>query len=83
MKFDWNDVLIVGDSFASLRYQPEDWPMALVLQLTGEEYNSNKIPRGFGFPGGAWWPSEAPRAKESQRQKPKKKLLCFEYYFGG
>ena len=76
MKFSWNDILIVGDSFASIRNHQDDWPMSLALQLTHEEYVNTKIPRGFGFPGGAWWSVRNNLLKELSICVPKVLVIC-------
>jgi hypothetical protein len=51
MKFNHNDILILGDSFCANRKTRTDWPMVVSQSLTG----SNHIPRGVGFAGGSWW----------------------------
>jgi hypothetical protein len=53
--FTWDDILILGDSFVEHRDDATDWPQSLTLQLTGEPYESGRIPRGQGFPGASWW----------------------------
>ncbi len=53
--YDWNDILIVGDSFCSGRYYAHEWPQLLTCALTGQQYNEKRTPRGHGFSGASWW----------------------------
>ena len=50
--YEWDDILIVGDSWCSERDSLDHWPNLLLKELTGV---SAGIPRGQGFPGCSWW----------------------------
>ena len=53
--YNLDDILIVGDSFCSDRTDKHSWPQQVLNSLTGLRYSSSQIPRGVGYPGGAWW----------------------------
>ncbi len=50
--YDWDDILIVGDSWCAERDNLGHWPNLLLFELTGV---AKGIPRGKGFPGCSWW----------------------------
>jgi hypothetical protein len=50
--YDWDDVLIVGDSWCAERDNLGHWPNLLLFELTDI---AKGIPRGKGFPGCSWW----------------------------
>lgn len=50
--YNWDDILIVGDSWCSERHSLLHWPNILLSELTGI---NEGIPRGKGFPGCSWW----------------------------
>jgi hypothetical protein len=50
--YDWDDVLIVGDSWCAERDKFQYWPNYLLFELTEI---SKGIPRGKGYPGCSWW----------------------------
>lgn len=70
--YSWDDILIVGDSFAQDRSHPTDWPMALSKLLTG----SNEVPLGFGKGGTSWWSVRKFIVKALQTQPPKVLIVC-------
>ena len=72
MKFEHNDILILGDSFCENRKAPTSWPMVVSQKLTG----SNHIPRGVGFSGGSWWSVRKALLEEIKRSIPKVLILC-------
>jgi hypothetical protein len=74
--YEWNDILIVGDSFASSRETMNHWPVALTTKLTGESYQQNRHPRGEGFSGGAWWSTRNNLLKELAMCVPKVLIMC-------
>jgi hypothetical protein len=74
--FDWDDILIVGDSFAYHRNWPRDWPMALTLMLTNKKFDPKVIPRGQGFSGCAWWSVRKNLLAEIQIKIPKVLIIC-------
>jgi hypothetical protein len=45
------DILILGDSYAANRSDPQYWPCRLIQLLTG----TDDTPRGQGFIGASWW----------------------------
>lgn len=52
--YDWEDILIIGDSFCEYRSEESHWPYLLACMLTGK-YNVTQPARGRGFPGASWW----------------------------
>jgi hypothetical protein len=54
---NWNDVLIVGDSFCAARSEDWHWPQIFTSELTSIAYQQNQLPRGKGFNGASWWSS--------------------------
>jgi hypothetical protein len=68
---NWNDVLIVGDSFCSARSEDWHWPRIFTLELTGLIVKDKIVPRGKGFNGASWWSSRNCILKELKRQIPK------------
>lgn len=50
--YNWNDILIVGDSWCSKREHLVHWPNQLLFELTDIPKG---IPRGWGFSGCSWW----------------------------
>jgi len=50
--YDWDDILIVGDSWCSERDNLGHWPNALLFELTDI---AKGTPRGHGYPGCHWW----------------------------
>jgi len=52
MSYNYEDILIIGDSFCGDRNSPDHWPYILLEKLTGR---NDKIVRGMGFPGASWW----------------------------
>ena len=55
MTYEWNDILIVGDSFCAERTMPSDWPQIFTLHLTGNKFEKDQLPRGQGYGGASWW----------------------------
>lgn len=74
--YEWNDILIVGDSFAAARSEPDHWPMALTLKLTGHTYDQNKLPRGTGHAGCSWWSTRCELLRELEIRVPKILIIC-------
>jgi len=74
--YNWNDILIVGDSFCSDRNKKYHWPQILVSNLTGETFNSKRQPRGKGMPGGSWWSYRKIILKELEISIPKILIVC-------
>lgn len=76
MMYKWDDILIVGDSFAGDRRAIDNWPVALTLKLTGDEYSPQYRPRGQGFPGASWWSTRTNLLKELETRIPKVLIMC-------
>lgn len=74
--YEWDDILVLGDSFAYSRHLQTDWPMALALKLTGKEYSPDRVPRGIGFPGCSWWSVRNRLLKEIGIKVPKVLVVC-------
>lgn len=69
--YDWDDILIVGDSWCSERDNLSHWPNLLLFELTDI---AKGIPRGKGFPGCSWW-STRKRLLNELRDKPAKVII--------
>jgi len=54
-ELNWDDIVIVGDSFARCRNELTHWPLLLTLRLTGEQYSHDRVLRGKGIGGASWW----------------------------
>ncbi len=74
--YDWNDILIVGDSFCADRKEDYTWPQTLTCKLTNTDFQEGRIPRGRGFPGASWWASRKELIKELKKQKVKILVVC-------
>jgi hypothetical protein len=75
--FDWDDILIIGDSYASARHSMDHWPMALTVLLTGIPFpNDQRLPNGIGFPGAAWWSVRNELLAQLKVKIPKVLILC-------
>lgn len=68
--FEWDDILIVGDSFASHRNKETDWPRVLISNLTGCNDN-HRIIRGKGFTGASWWSTRKEILHQISHRVPK------------
>lgn len=69
--YEWDDILIVGDSWCSERENLVHWPNHLLFELTDI---SKGIPRGRGYPGCAWW-SVRKRLINELNTKPAKVVI--------
>jgi len=65
------DILFVGDSFCHDRYSDTDWPKIVTKHLTG----NTGIPRGYGYPGCAWWSTRTKLIEELAIYIPKIVIL--------
>jgi len=74
--FSWDEILILGDSFAGHRTEETDWPQQLAMKLTNESFDPNRLPRGQGFIGCALW-SVRLRLYEEFKQSTRPKLAVF------
>ena len=69
--FEWDDILILGDSFVGSRTEQLDWPQLVACQLTNSVYEINRQPRGQGFNGCSWWSVRTRLYEELKYKKPK------------
>jgi hypothetical protein len=76
MTYEWNDVLIIGDSFCADRSMKYHWPQVVTTGITGQQYNENISPRGQGFPGASWWAVRKNLLLELDLRVPKVLILC-------
>lgn len=70
--FLYDDILILGDSFAANRDQPNTWIRYFTETLTG----STMPARGRGYVGASWWSVRQKLIKELDRRVPKILILC-------
>jgi len=68
----YEDIVIIGDSFAYHRFQNSDWPKYLTYLLT----NQYDQPRGKGFPGASWWSTRKCLLEEIKKKPIKLLILC-------
>lgn len=73
--FEWDDILILGDSFVGHRDLETDWPQLLACKLAGVPFDSKRIPRGHGFNGSSWWSVRNRLLTELQNRKPEVLIL--------
>lgn len=76
MQYQWQDILITGDSFCISRTNPWDWPQLVCSQLTGLEYHRKRQPRGQGYGGGAWWSTRRCLLRELAQSVPRVLIIC-------
>jgi hypothetical protein len=76
MTYEWDDILIVGDSFCSERSLEFHWPQVFTTQITAQQYNGTISPRGRGFPGASWWAARRNLLLELDLKVPKILILC-------
>ena len=69
--YNWDDILIVGDSWCSERHSLLHWPNILLSELTGI---NEGIPRGKGFAGCSWW-STRKKLFNELNHKPAKVII--------
>lgn len=74
--YNWDDILIVGDSFCSYRDTSDSWPQIVACALTGKKFDSAVQPRGKGFAGGAWWSYRKVLVREFSIKPPKVLIVC-------
>jgi len=70
-QYKLEDILFVGDSFCHDRYSDTDWPKIVTKHLTGD----TGIPRGYGYPGCAWWSTRTKLIEELAISIPKIVIL--------
>lgn len=76
--YNWQDILIIGDSFCQHRDTVNSWPYKLLSLLTVN--NTQSPPRGKGFSGGSWWSTRKKLLTELELQVPKVLILCHTEY---
>lgn len=76
MNIEWDDVLIVGDSFCAVRDREEHWPQHLTCKLTNLAFDQHRIPRGRGFGGCSWWSVRKSLLSELTIKVPKVLIIC-------
>lgn len=76
IKYNWDDILIVGDSFCDSRDAKDTWPQIVLTNLTGKDFNKSVQPRGQGFPGGAWWAYRKVLLEELSVKVPRVLIVC-------
>lgn len=74
--YNWDDILIVGDSFCSHRETKDSWPQIVTCALAGTKFDITKQPRGKGFAGGAWWSYRKVLMQEFAISPPKVLIIC-------
>jgi len=74
--YEWNDILIVGDSFCSERSRKYDWPKLVTTSITDDPFKFFRTPRGKGFGGGSWWATRTNLLEELNKQSPKVLIVC-------
>ncbi len=70
--FSHDDIVVLGDSFAASRVQPNSWVRQFTETLTG----SCEPARGVGHIGGAWWSLRRELLKELSINVPKILVMC-------
>ena len=73
---NWEDILIVGDSFCGNRTEQSHWPQILSCKLSKTEFSPDKIPRGQGYPGASWWSVRKRLLTELEIKIPKVLVIC-------
>lgn len=73
IEYNWDDILIIGDSFCANRDAADTWPQQVLYQLTGD---SQHTVRGQGFPGGAWWAYRKVLVEELKGRPPRVLIVC-------
>lgn len=77
MTYDWDDILIVGDSFCRDRYDKNHWPQVLTSSLTNKKIDPACPPRGKGFAGASWWSARKCLLEELEKKTPKVLIFCY------
>jgi hypothetical protein len=70
--YNWEDILIVGDSFCAERDDDHDWPFIVSNTLSG----SSKNTRGEGFSGASWWSVRKCLLTNLEINTPKILIIC-------
>jgi hypothetical protein len=70
---EWDDILIIGDSFCACRSDSKFWPNLLCTKLSNSVKPS---PRGGGFGGTSWWSGRKKLIEELAYRIPKILIMC-------
>jgi hypothetical protein len=76
MTYEWNDILIVGDSFCADRTVQNDWPNMFTVSLTGQKFQTSQQVRGEGYKGGSWWSARKKLLAELKHSPVKVLVVC-------
>jgi len=71
----WDEVLIIGDSFAKQRTSETDWPKVVAHYVTGVPHTFKESVRGKGFSGASWWSTRKLLIEELKKNVPKVLIL--------
>jgi hypothetical protein len=71
MMYEWDDILIVGDSFVAFRDEYFHWPQKLTCMLTDSQYIHRRVPRGKGHAGCSFWSTRNELLRNLQHGVPK------------
>ena len=72
MKFEHKDILILGDSFCTMRHSSNDWPFIISQTLSG----SHERTLGRGYGGASWWSVRKKLLEELELNVPKILIVC-------
>jgi len=75
--YNWEDIIIVGDSFCGARYELRHWPNLVANSLSNKTgANCSLFARGEGFPGASWWSPRKLLLSELKKSIPKVLIFC-------
>lgn len=75
MTYEWEDILIVGDSFCADRNDQKDWPNIVASAITEVPFKTKQV-RGAGFPGASWWSARKKLLEELKNRPVKILIVC-------
>jgi hypothetical protein len=76
MTYEWDDVLIVGDSFCADRTEKSDWPNIFASSITGQSFQTTQRVRGEGYRGASWWSARKKLLAELEHSPAKVLVFC-------
>lgn len=76
MTYEWNDILIVGDSFCAERTVQNDWPNIFATSLTAQSFRLERPVRGQGYRGASWWSARKKLIEELEKAPAKVLVFC-------
>jgi hypothetical protein len=75
--YNWEDIIILGDSFCGSRYEVEHWPNIVANSLSKKTNEPQSIfARGQGFPGASWWSPRKLLLDELKKSIPEVLIFC-------